>query len=103
MSLNHLATRFTCSWPWTALVLTCDGRVVGGCADPYAERPLGDARIQRIGEIWTGATVRSVRVADDEGAAPGEVGGWIRRSQKQAGLPAKISGAPWPWRRRISW
>ena len=61
MSLNHLATRFSCSWPWTTLVLTCDGRVVCGCADPYAQRPLGDARTQTIGEIWTGAPVRAVR------------------------------------------
>jgi hypothetical protein len=61
MSLNHLATRFSCSWPWTTLVLTCDGRVVCGCADPYADRPLGDARTQTIGEIWTGAPVRALR------------------------------------------
>lgn len=61
MSLNHLATRFSCAWPWTTLVLTCDGRVVCGCADPYAQRVLGDARAQTIGQIWAGAPVRSVR------------------------------------------
>ena len=61
MSLSHLATRFGCSWPWTTLVLTCDGRVVCGCADPYVQRALGDARTQTIGEIWTGAPVRAVR------------------------------------------
>ena len=61
MSLRHLATRFGCSWPWTTLVLTCDGRVVCGCADPYVQRLLGDARTQTIGEIWTAAPVRSVR------------------------------------------
>ena len=44
MSLNYLATRFTCSWPWSIAVMLCDGRVVCGCADPYAKRVLGDLR-----------------------------------------------------------
>jgi len=44
MSLNHLATRFGGAWPWETLVLTCDGRVVCGCADPRVQRVLGDAR-----------------------------------------------------------
>ncbi len=44
MSLNFLATRFQCSWPWTTLVMLCDGRIVCGCADPYGKRVLGDAR-----------------------------------------------------------
>ena len=61
MSLDHLATRFSCSWPWTILVLACDGRVVCGCADPYATRPLGDTRTQTIGEIWTGAPLQALR------------------------------------------
>jgi MoaA/NifB/PqqE/SkfB family radical SAM enzyme len=61
MSLNHQATRFSCSWPWSTLVLTCDGRVVCGCADPYAQRVLGDARTQSLGDIWTGDSVRTLR------------------------------------------
>ncbi len=61
MSLNHLATRFGCSWPWTILVLACDGRVVCGCADPYAQRPLGDTRTHSIAEIWAGAPIRALR------------------------------------------
>ena len=61
MSLNHLASRFRCSWPWSTLVLTCDGRVVCGCADPYVQRVLGDAREQTITEIWSAPTVRSLR------------------------------------------
>ena len=61
MSLNHLATRFGCSWPWSTLVLTCDGRVVCGCADPYVQRVLGDAREQTIAQIWNGAPVRNLR------------------------------------------
>ena len=24
MSLNHLAERFTCSWPWSTAILLCD-------------------------------------------------------------------------------
>ncbi len=42
-------------------MLTCDGRVVCGCADPYARRVLGDAREQTIGEIWSAPTVRNLR------------------------------------------
>ena len=44
VSLNFLATRFQCSWPWSTLVMLCDGRIVCGCADPYGKRVLGDAR-----------------------------------------------------------
>ena len=61
MSLNHLATRSRCSWPWSTLVLTCDGRVVCGCADPYAQRVLGDAREQTIEQIWNAGTIRDLR------------------------------------------
>jgi MoaA/NifB/PqqE/SkfB family radical SAM enzyme len=61
MSLNHLASRFTCTWPQTTLVMLCDGRVVCGCADPYAKRVLGDARHESIGDIWTGATATGLR------------------------------------------
>jgi len=61
MSLNFLATRFTCSWPWTTLVMLCDGRVVCGCADPYARRVLGDVRRETIAEVWRGPTIASLR------------------------------------------
>ena len=61
MSLNHLATRFGCSWPWETLVLTCDGRVVCGCADPYVQRVLGDARTQSMADIWNGAPIQQLR------------------------------------------
>jgi hypothetical protein len=61
LSLNFQATRFRCSWPWETLVLLCDGRVVCGCADPYARRILGDARTAPISEIWTGATIARLR------------------------------------------
>ena len=61
MSLNHLATRFTCSWPQSTLVMLCDGRIVCGCADPYAQRVLGDARTQSIADVWTGPVISDLR------------------------------------------
>lgn len=61
MSLNYLATRFTCSWPWSIAVLLCDGRVVCGCADPYAKRVLGDTRTTTLAEIWRGPVASALR------------------------------------------
>jgi MoaA/NifB/PqqE/SkfB family radical SAM enzyme len=61
MSLNYLATRFTCSWPWNIAVMLCDGRVVCGCADPYAKRVLGDIRTTSLAGIWRGPTASSLR------------------------------------------
>jgi len=61
MSLNYLATRFTCSWPWSTLIMLCDGRIVCGCSDPYAKRVLGDARTDTIANIWTGETASTLR------------------------------------------
>jgi hypothetical protein len=61
MALNHLATRYTCSWPWNILVMLCDGRVVCGCADPYARRVLGDTRHSTLHRIWTGEAVSALR------------------------------------------
>jgi MoaA/NifB/PqqE/SkfB family radical SAM enzyme len=61
MSLNYLATRFQCSWPWDMLVMLCDGRIVCGCADPYAKRVLGDARTATIEEIWRAPVIRELR------------------------------------------
>jgi hypothetical protein len=61
VSLNHLATRFTCSWPFGTLVLLCDGRVVCGCADPYAKRVLGDVRAGSLASVWRGEAAASLR------------------------------------------
>jgi hypothetical protein len=61
MSLNYLATRFKCSWPWDILVMLCDGRIVCGCADPYGHRVLGDARTASVGEVWTGPVISRLR------------------------------------------
>src|SRR5436853_1289086 len=61
MSLNFLATRFQCTWPWSTLVMLCDGRVVCGCADPYGKRVLGDARSASIHDVWSGSVVSQLR------------------------------------------
>jgi MoaA/NifB/PqqE/SkfB family radical SAM enzyme len=61
MSLNFLATRFQCTWPWTTAVLLCDGRIVCGCADPYGRRVLGDTRTSSLHEVWTGSTISELR------------------------------------------
>src|SRR5262245_5872267 len=61
MSLNFLATRFRCSWPWDILVMLCDGRFVCGCADPYARRVLGDARRGSVRDTWTGPLITTLR------------------------------------------
>lgn len=41
--------------------MLCDGRIVCGCADPYARRVLGDLRRQSLADVWSGSTIRSVR------------------------------------------
>lgn len=61
MSLNFLATRFQCSWPWDILVMLCDGRVVCGCADPYGRRVLGDVRLGSVSEVWNGPIITRLR------------------------------------------
>ena len=69
MSLNYLATRFQCSWPWTTLVMLCDGRVVCGCADPYGHRVLGDARAASLQQIWTGPVLFTLRAELNAGGS----------------------------------
>jgi Radical SAM superfamily/Iron-sulfur cluster-binding domain len=61
VSLNYLATRFTCSWPWSTMVLLCDGRLTCGCADPYGRRILGDTRTTTVSGVWTGEVAASLR------------------------------------------
>jgi MoaA/NifB/PqqE/SkfB family radical SAM enzyme len=69
MALNHLATRFTCSWPWSIAVMLCDGRIVCGCADPYGKRVLGDVRTASLADIWRGPTAAGLRQALNGGGA----------------------------------
>jgi hypothetical protein len=51
------------------MVLLCDGRVVCGCADPYAKRVLGDARTTSLEEVWHGETARRLRQDLNDGGA----------------------------------
>jgi hypothetical protein len=70
VSLNYQATRFTCSWPWTTLVMLCDGRMVCGCADPYAKRVLGDVRRATVSDVWTGEAASHLRADLNAGGSP---------------------------------
>jgi len=70
MSLNFLATRFQCTWPWSTLVMLCDGRVVCGCADPYGHRVLGDLRRGSVSDVWTGPAVSRLREDLNGGGSP---------------------------------
>ena len=69
MAENYLATRYTCSWPWSIGVLLCDGRMVCGCADPYAKRVLGDARTSSIAGIWQGDVASQLRADINQGGS----------------------------------
>src|SRR3954471_7005448 len=69
MSLNYLATRFTRSWPWSTMVMLCDGRMVCGCADPYGKRVLGDLRASGVSDIWTGDRITALRRDINDGGS----------------------------------
>jgi MoaA/NifB/PqqE/SkfB family radical SAM enzyme len=69
VSLNYLATRFTCSWPWSTMVLLCDGRLVCGCADPYGKRVLGDVRTESVSAVWTGERASRLRLDLNDGGS----------------------------------
>jgi len=49
--------------------MLCDGRIVCGCADPYAHRVLGDARAASIADIWSGTTIGGLRRDLDAGGS----------------------------------
>ena len=69
MSLNFLSTRFQCTWPWSTLVMLCDGRMVCGCADPYGHRVLGDVRHESVTDVWRGTTISTLRADLNAGGA----------------------------------
>ncbi len=69
MSLNFLATRFQCTWPWSTLVMLCDGRIVCGCADPYGHRVLGDVRNSSVADVWSGPVIANLREALNAGGS----------------------------------
>lgn len=41
--------------------MLCDGRVVCGCADPYAKRVLGDVRTTTVAAVWNGPVIQQLR------------------------------------------
>jgi radical SAM family protein len=43
------------------MVMLCDGRMVCGCADPYAKRVLGDVRTAGVSSIWLGERITTIR------------------------------------------
>jgi len=100
MSLNYLATRFSCSWPWTTAVLLCDGRVVCGCADPYARRVLGDLRSASLGEVWNGQIIRSLRSDLNGGGSRfcGDCPLKLPLAADQVAPQRPDSAGPWPSR-----
>jgi hypothetical protein len=49
--------------------MLCDGRLVCGCADPYAKRVLGDARTATIADIWAGETATRLRAELNTGGS----------------------------------
>jgi radical SAM family protein len=49
--------------------MLCDGRIVCGCADPYGQRPLGDARTASVHEIWTGRVISQLRADLNDGGS----------------------------------
>jgi MoaA/NifB/PqqE/SkfB family radical SAM enzyme len=50
--------------------MLCDGRVVCGCADPYAKRVLGDFRTTSLTDIWRGPVASELREDLNGGGAP---------------------------------
>lgn len=52
---------YWCDWPWTTLVVLCDGSVVCGCADPRGLRPVGNAIENDILQIWNNETMNGIR------------------------------------------
>ena len=41
--------------------MLCDGRIVCGCADPYAQRQLGDCRTHTLADVWKSSTIQALR------------------------------------------
>jgi hypothetical protein len=50
-----------CFYPWTAMSVLCDGRVVTCCMDYNAAQVLGDLNVQTVKEVWNGSVLSSVR------------------------------------------
>ena len=103
MSLNFLATRFRCTWPWDILVMLCDGRFVCGCADPYGRRVLGDARSGSVRDTWTGATITALRADLNAGGSKfcGDCALKLPLKKDQEPVARPVDAGPFPGRMYI--
>jgi hypothetical protein len=50
-----------CFYPWTAMSVLCDGRVVTCCMDYNGVQVMGDLNSQTVTEVWNGPVLSSVR------------------------------------------
>ena len=50
-----------CFYPWTAMSVLCDGRVVTCCMDYNGAQVVGDLNVQTVMEVWNGPVLSSVR------------------------------------------
>jgi hypothetical protein len=63
---------FHCTWAFDTLVVTSDGTVVCGCADPFNERPIGSVGKSGILDLWNGPVMTEAREAIARGV-PGQI------------------------------
>ena len=81
--------------------MLCDGRIVCGCADPYAQRRLGDARTQTLADVWKNTTIQTLRADLNDGGSRfcgdcplklplGETEAAPQRSLDVAPLPSRL-------------
>jgi hypothetical protein len=98
--LNFLATRFQCTWPWSTLVMLCDGRIVCGCADPYGQRVLGDVRHGSLTSVWSGPVATRLRGELNGGGSKfcGDCGLKLPLKKDEAPSPRPIDAGPLPSR-----
>ena len=98
MSLNYLATRFQCTWPWQIMVMLCDGRFVCGCADPYGKRVLGDARTGSVRDVWTGPLITALRADLNDGGSKfcGDCALKLPLKKDQVPVVRSVDAGPYP-------
>jgi len=60
---NRVADKIAsvCFYPWTAMSVLCDGKVVTCCMDSNGAQVMGDLNSQTVTEIWNGPVLSSVR------------------------------------------
>lgn len=50
-----------CDYPWRAMVILHDGRVVPCCLDYNGKQIVGDVNVASVADIWNGTTYRQMR------------------------------------------